>query len=290
MKQTSPTYEAVNPNIGSSFSCFKFLQNENLKSNFWHYHPEIELVFVGGGSGKRQIGSTISYFTKGDLVLIGSNLPHCGLTNENTRNEYEIVVQFLPDFLGAHIWKTPEMKKITNLLDSSKGGIVFGESVKKSLESKILEMYEATSLDKLIKFLEILNVLANTEDFKILNAGNFYIQTQVEDNERINLIFNHVKNKFKEQITLEEVANLANMTEPSFCRYFKKITNKTFTQFVNEYRIIHSMKLLAEKPLSINEICYESGFNNFSYFNKTFKEYTQKSPSQYRKEFKNIIE
>ncbi len=151
-------------------------------------------------------------------------------------------------------------------------------------------MYEATSLDKLIKFLEILNVLANTEDFKILNAGNFYIQTQVEDNERINLIFNHVKNKFKEQITLEEVANLANMTEPSFCRYFKKITNKTFTQFVNEYRIIHSMKLLAEKPLSINEICYESGFNNFSYFNKTFKEYTQKSPSQYRKEFKNIIE
>jgi AraC-like DNA-binding protein len=184
----------------------------------------------------------------------------------------------------------PFMKKIKNLLDASKGGIVFGESVKKSLESKILEMYEATSLDKLIKFLEILNVLANTEDFKILNAGNFYIQTQVEDNERINLIFNHVKNKFKEQITLEEVANLANMTEPSFCRYFKKITNKTFTQFVNEYRIIHSMKLLAEKPLSINEICYESGFNNFSYFNKTFKEYTQKSPSQYRKEFKNIIE
>ena len=78
-----------------------------------------------------------AYFTKGDLVLIGSNLPHCGLTNENTRNEYEIVVQFLPDFLGPHIWKTPEMKKITNLLDASKGGIVFGESVKKSLESKI---------------------------------------------------------------------------------------------------------------------------------------------------------
>jgi valyl-tRNA synthetase len=91
-------------------------------------------------------------------------------------------------------------------------------------------------------------------------------------------------------LTKDVTENLANMTEPSFCRYFKKITNKTFTQFVNEYRIIHSMKLLAEKPLSINEICYESGFNNFSYFNKTFKEYTQKSPSQYRKEFKNIIE
>ena len=151
-------------------------------------------------------------------------------------------------------------------------------------------MYEATSLDKLIKFLEILNVLANTEDFKILNAGNFYIQTQVEDNERINLIFNHVKNKFKEQITLEEVANLANMTEPSFADILKKFTNKTFTQFVNEYRIIHSMKLLAEKPLSINEICYESGFNNLVISIKLLKNIHQKSPSQYRKEFKNIIE
>jgi AraC-like DNA-binding protein len=102
-----------------------------------------------------------------------------------------------------------------------------------------------------VKFLEILDALASTSDYRILNAGKYYLQTQVEDNERINLIFNYVKDHFKEQITLEQVADLANMRVPSFCRYFKKITNKTFTQFVNEYRITHSLKLLAEQPLSI---------------------------------------
>jgi AraC-like DNA-binding protein len=98
-----------------------------------------------------------------------------------------------------------------------------------------------------------------------------------------------VKDHFQEPITLDEVSQLVSMTTPSFCRYFKKITNKTFTTFVNEYRLVHASKLLAEMPISINEICYESGFNNFSHFNKSFKAYTGKSASQYRQELKTII-
>ena len=289
MKHINPAFEAIKPNIGSSFTSLKFSRNENAKANNWHYHPEIEIVFVGGGSGKRQIGSSITYFKKGDLVMIGSNLPHCGMTNENTKNDFEIVIQFRSDFLGEDIWKTPEMAKVANLLHSSKSGIVFGDATKKLLEKKIISMHNATSLKKLAKLLDILNELANTDDYQILNAGKYYLQTQVEDNDRINLIFNHVKNHFRETIALEEVSEIAHMTVPSFCRYFKKITNKTFTQFVNEYRIIHSQKLLAEQPMSVTEICFESGFNNLSYFNRTFKEYTGKSPSDYRKEFSNII-
>ncbi|HAO06691.1 MAG TPA: AraC family transcriptional regulator [Chryseobacterium sp.] len=290
MKHSHPAFEAVKPNIGSSFTSLKFLRNENIKSHVWHYHPEIELIFVCGGSGKRQIGSNISYFSDGDLVLMGSNLPHCGMTNENTNNDYEMVIQFKPDFLGENFFELPEMQKISALLEKSKAGIVFSENIKKQIGQQIVVMHESASLEKLMKFLEILDALASTLDYRILNAGKYYLQTQVEDNERINLIFNYVKDHFKEQITLEQVADLANMRVPSFCRYFKKITNKTFTQFVNEYRITHSLKLLAEQPLSITEVCFESGFNNFSYFNKTFKEYIQKSPSQYRKEFNFLIE
>ncbi|MCD9855277.1 AraC family transcriptional regulator [Epilithonimonas sp. JDS] len=289
MKHHSPLYEAVKPNIGSSFTCLYFLKNENIKTQFWHYHPEIELIFVCGGSGKRQIGSNISNFSNGDLILIGSNLPHCGLTNENTNNEYEVVIQFSKNFLGTEFWDAPEMQRILSMLETAKSGIVFGETVKKSLSEKIRTLSELSYLDKLLTFIEILDELAHTKDFQILNAGKYYLQTQKEDNDRINLIFNHVKDNFKSQISLEEVAGLATMTVPSFCRYFKKITNKTFTQFVNEYRITHSLKLLAEQPMSITDICFESGFNNFSYFNKTFKEHTQKSPSQYRKEFSNIM-
>lgn len=290
MKHHHPSFEAVNPNIGSSFTSIRFKGNENIKSHVWHYHPEIELILVKGGSGKRQIGSSISYFTDGDVVLIGSNLPHCGLTNENTNNDHEIVIQFKPDFLGDIIWDAPEMKKISAMLEKSKSGIVFGEEIKKSMIKKISQMHQSESLEKLLKFFEILQELSTTEDYRILNAGKYYLQTQVEDNERINHIFNYVKDHFKDPITLEEIAALANMKVPSFCRYFKKITNKTFTQFVNEYRITHALKLLAEKPLSITDVCFESGFNNFSYFNKTFKEYIKKSPSQYRKEFNYLME
>jgi AraC-like DNA-binding protein len=290
MKHANPAFEAIKPNIGSSFTSLKFQRNENIKSHVWHYHPEVELIFVCKGSGKRQIGSNISYFSDGDLVLIGSNLPHCGLTNENTNNDYEMVIQFKPDFLGENIWETPEMQRISALLEKSKAGIVFEENIKKTVGKKIADMHEMSSLKKLLAFLEILDELATTQQYRILNAGKYYLQTQVEDNERINHIFNYVKDHFKEQISLEEIADLANMKVPSFCRYFKKITNKTFTQFVNEYRITHSLKLLAEQPLSITEVCFESGFNNFSYFNKTFKEYIKKSPSQYRKEFNYFME
>jgi len=289
MKHYNPVLESVSPDVGSSFTCLKYSRNENIKTNFWHYHPEIELIFVFGGSGKRQIGSNISYFTDGDLILIGSNLPHCGMTNENTKNEYEVVIQFSMDFLGSQFWKAPEMKRISALLEKAKSGIVYGEEVKKALKSKIDALTEASSLNKLMILVEILAELSQTQDYKILNASKYYLQTQKEDNDRISVIFNYVKDHFKEPIALEAVAELSNMTVPSFCRYFKKITNKTFTQFVNEYRITHSLKLLAEQPMSITEVCFDSGFNNFSYFNKTFKEHTQKSPSQYRKEFSNIL-
>lgn len=289
MKHHSPAFEAIKPNIGSSFTCLHFLKDENIKSHVWHYHPEIELVLVGGGSGKRQIGSNISYFSNGDLILIGSNLPHCGMTNENTNNDYEVVIQFSQDFLGNELWNAPEMNRIFQMLETAKSGIVFGETVKKTLQPQIAGLAGSSSLNKLLKLIDILDNLAQTDDFKILNAGKYYLQTHKEDNDRINLIFNHVKDNFQNQISLEEVADLATMTVPSFCRYFKKITNKTFTQFVNEYRITHSLKLLAEQPMSISEICFESGFNNFSYFNKTFKEHTQKSPSEYRKAFSNIM-
>ena len=135
----------------------------------------------------------------------------------------------------------------------------------------------------------VLNELEEATEFKVLNAEGFSMDLQMQDNDKINTIFNYVKDNFQEQITLDEVAVLVSMTVPSFCRYFKKITQKTFTRFVNEYRLVHASKLLAEKPISITEVCFESGFNNFSYFNKSFQEYTGKSASQYRKELHSVL-
>jgi AraC-like DNA-binding protein len=289
MKKIKPSFEIVEPSFGSSFYYSKYVENENNKAHLWHYHPEIEMVFVNGGAGKRQIGSHVSYYTGGDLILIGSNLPHCGFTDLNTGNKNETVIQLKPDFLGKEFLETQEMKPLYDLFDKAKGGIAFGKDTIKAVGRKIEKMENQEPFERLISLLSILKELERTDDYKILNASGFSIETQIQDNDRINMIFNFVKDHFQEQISLAEIAALSAMTVPSFCRYFKKITKKTFTKFVNEYRVVHALKLLAEKHIGIAAVAYESGFNNFSHFNKIFQEFTGKSASAYRNELKSII-
>jgi len=289
MKNILPALEIIEPGFGSSFSLTQYVDNDNSNAHFWHYHPEIELVYVNGGSGKRQVGSHISYYTSGSLILIGSNLPHCGFTDEKTGNTKETVVHFKPDFLGTNFFGISEMKNINHLFNRAKAGLVFIGETKKRIGSKLELIESQMPFERLLTLLSILNELEEATEFKVLNAEGFSMDLQMQDNDKINTIFNYVKDNFQEQITLEEVADLVSMTVPSLCRYFKKITKKTFTKFVNEYRLVHASKLLAEKPISITEICFESGFNNFSYFNKTFKEFTGKSASQYRKELHSVL-
>ena len=289
MKIVPPAFEIITPSFGSSFYYSQYIENANSKAHLWHYHPEIELVFVNGGSGKRQIGSHISYYTDGDLILIGSNLPHCGFTNEETGNKNETVIQMKPDFLGNEFFNIPEMKNIQNLFRQAKAGIAFEGETKRNIGIKIESMEKQSHFEKLLTMLSILRELELSNEYTILNADGFSMEMQMQDNDRINAVFNYVKDNFQAHITLYEVAVIVSMTVPSFCRYFKKITNKTFTHFVNDYRLVHASKLLAEKPISITEICYESGFNNFSYFNKSFKEFAGKSASQYRQEFRSVL-
>mgnify|MGYP000108632097 CR=1 FL=1 len=285
-----PAFEAIEPSFGHSYTYQKFDAAKNNKQTIWHYHPEIELVHVNGGSGKRQIGSHVSYYSNGDLILIGSNLPHCGFTNRLTENESETVIQMKQDFLGSDFFNIPEMKKIHALFEIAKGGIAFSGKTKRKIGEKMQILEYQSDFQRLLSILNILNELGSTKDFKILNGEGFSLETEVKDNDRINIVFNHVKSNFKEEITLDEIANLVSMTVPSFCRYFKKITNKTFIQFVNEYRLVHASKLLAEQSLSITEVCFECGFNNFSHFNKQFKAFTGQNPSEYRNQLKTVLQ
>lgn len=193
------------------------------------------------------------------------------------------------DFLGNDFFDIPEMKKIQSLFEVAKGGITFSGKTKRKIGEKLEVLEYQTDFQRLLSILNILNELANSKELKFLNAEGFSLASDVKDNDRINVIFNHVKNNFKEEITLDEIANMVSMTIPSFCRYFKKITNKTFVQFVNEYRLVHASKLLAEKPMSITEVCFECGFNNFSHFNKSFKAFTGQNPSEYRNQLKAVL-
>jgi len=288
MKQKA-SFESIAPDFGNSFTYLAFDESKSNPYRSWHYHPEIELVYINGGCGKRQIGSHLSHFTDGDLLLIGSNLPHCGFTDQTTGNKRETIVQMKPDFLGTDFFALPEMKHIEKLFSISAGGIVFYGRTKKRIGDKLELLEHQTDFQRLLSILGILNELGQSDEYKILNAEGYSLKADVKDNDRLNQVFNHVRTHFKEDVKLEEVADLVSMTVPSFCRYFKKITNKTFTQFVNECRLVHASELLAEQPLSITEVCYESGFNNFSHFHKSFKKFTGQTPSEYRNQLKAVL-
>jgi AraC-like DNA-binding protein len=286
--KTKVVLEAIEPDFGHSFTYQKFdilRPNRNLG---WHYHPELELVYVNGGNGKRQIGSHVSYYTHGDLILIGSNLPHCGFTDSCTGNTSESVVQMKADFLGSDFFGIPEMRNIQQLFDRAQGGMAFTGKTKLKIGEKIEILEYQSDFQRLLSILNILNELGNSSEYQILNADHLSVETQTKENDRINLIFNYVKEHYRETISLEEMADLIHMTVPSFCRYFKKFTHKTFVQFVNEYRMVHASKLLSENELSVTEVCFESGFNNFSHFNKSFKNFTGMNPSEYRNELKTV--
>lgn len=285
-----PTLEKVIPSFGSSLLVKKHVAF--LKSNMplWHFHPEIELVYVNRGKGKRHIGNHISYFNNSQLVLIGSNLPHIGYIDRLTTNGSETLIQFKPDFLGEAFFTIPEMEKIKNLFERAKKGIRFNIQIKETIGPKIEGLVNLEGANRIISFLEILDDLATTEDYTLLNANGFAFETSPQNSTKIDIVFKHINENFSEHISLEEIADLASMTVPAFCRFFKKTTGKTFTKLVNEYRVVHATKLLSESPFSITDICYECGFNNFSHFNKLFKEFTGKSASKYKAEMKNLIQ
>ena len=285
-----PTLEKLSPSFGSSILVKQHAEKVDKNKAFWHFHPEIELVYVNKGQGKTHIGNHLSYFNNSQLILIGANLPHNGFADRLTANGTETTVQFKCDFLGTDFIKIPEMANVIALFDRAKKGIKFGIETKQKIGPKIEKLLERDGLKRVLKFLEILDYLATTDDYVILNADGIALETNPQDSDKINIIYKYVNANFQEHITLDEIANKVSMTVPAFCRYFKKTTGKTFTQLVNEYRVVHATKLLNESQMSIADICFECGFNNFSHFNKQFNEVTGKSASNYRKEIKLIIQ
>lgn len=281
--------EKIEPGFGSSFTVRHFDDITYTNSPHWHFHPEYEIVYISKGKGKRHIGDHISYYEDGDLIFLGPNLPHFGFTESGQEHHIEIVVQMKEEFLGSDFFKRPELQAIHQLFERSKVGVVFSGETKKQVGALLRELLDFDNFDRLLRLLRVLQSMATSEEYEMLNANGFGLEVNGQDHERIAKIYEYVETNFLEEVALEEAANLTSMTIPAFCRYFKKLTNKTFTQFVNEFRVAHASSLLADDHLSIAAVSYESGFNNLSHFNKQFKVITGSSPREYRKNLKRIV-
>ncbi|WP_428329341.1 AraC family transcriptional regulator [Mucilaginibacter sp.] len=281
-----PVLEYLPKNSGESFVT-KFFDYQYYPTP-WHFHPEYELVLVTESTGKRFIGDHISNFKPGDLALIGPYLPH---TYKNDPQYFEdnsnlraksIVVHFKEDSFGFNFTDLPEAQKINSLLARSIKGLSVTGETNKLISKKLHELVAAKEFSRWLKLLEILNILSDSKDLELI-CNNVIMGQNPNETDRMNKIINFVINNFGREISLSEAADLANMAENSFSRYFSLRTRKSFTGFVNEVRLNHASKLLIETSKSVTEICMECGFNNLSNFNRQFRKVYQKNPLNFKK-------
>lgn len=265
--------------------------NKNRGANFydqWHFHPEIELIYIHKGRGTRFIGNDISRFEPDELFLIGSNLPHmwrCDLNHflEEQSHVAEVtVIYFNLDFLGTSFFDVPEMNSIKLLLEKAKLGLKIND--KREFDGLISQLYSERAAERVITLLTILDKISVTNEKQLINVADYPLNHDKFDADRLNKIFNYSLANFREKISLMEIASIANLTSKAFCKYFKSKTRKTYSHFLLEVRVAHACKLLQEKDMSIYEVCLASGFNSISNFNRYFKKITNNSPSAYRKE------
>jgi AraC-like DNA-binding protein len=257
----------------------------------WHYHPEIEFIEIKQGEGTHFIGDSIKRFKAGDIFLIGSNLPHffrfddVYFHEENNLLANVYVAQFSENFWGDRFLLLPENTILRTLLDKAKRGIAISKDVREVISPKLNKLLHTEGPERIIMLLEILTTAAGSREVQQLSSIGFKNEYAGQENDRINVVYDYSFTNFKRKIELDEIAAIAGISPNSFCRYFKARTQKTYSQFIIEIKVGYACKLLIDNKYSVKQICYESGFNNFASFHKYFKQITNKSPLDYKKEF-----
>jgi AraC-like DNA-binding protein len=260
-------------------------------NNRWHYHAEVELIHFKKGAGTQFIGDSIKQFNAGDVVIVGSNLPHYwrfddAYFEEDAPVAADVrVAHFCEDFWGSQFLQLPENVHIRTILDKAKRGFQITGRTRQKVAELLDSLLHTTDNQRIILLMEALNEIAICKHLTALSSIGFKYDLVENEKDRINAIYDYSIKNFKRPIQLEEIAGVANISPNSFCRYFKSRTRKTYSQFLIEIRVGHACKLLIESGLSIKQLCYESGFNNFTSFHKYFKKITGKSPLIYQKEF-----
>ena len=247
-----------------------------------HFHPEYEINFIYNAKGaKRVVGDHIAEIGDIELVMVGSNLYH-GWENEQY---HEITIQFPKDLFEGQWINKNILKPIRDLLQNSNRGILFSRETAEKLKPKLLAMAHKQGFESFIDFQMLLFELSMSEGQQLLTNISFQSESNFYNSEKIEKIYNFIKNNFDKKIMLDEAAEMLNMSTVSFGRLIKQRTGKTFVEFTNEIRLGYATRLLIETNKSISEICYECGFNNISNFNRTFKRKQGVTPSEFRINF-----
>lgn len=254
----------------------------------WHFHPEYELTCIVKSTGKRFVGDNIAPFGAGDLVLVGANLPHYWQTDPSSGNEnndaHSIVIQFREDCFGAEWLSKPELSSIKKLLLKARRGLWFQKETSMNVGPIMRGMTEMPPLDRLIALLNIFKILLDAKGCIELSSQGFSPILDEHANERINRVYQYVFKHFPEGLDHQLIAKETGLSLSALCHYFKKVTGRTLSDFINEVRIGHARKLLIDTDKTIVEIAYLSGYETLSNFNRCFHKLSGMSPSVYRRQ------
>lgn len=265
-------------NKNASFLCYEVKQ-----PNFdflWHYHPEYELTYILKGKGKRFVGDSYENYETGDMAMLGSMLPHTWVSDANDNDGCEaLVIQFSTTFLTP-LFQYPEMNDIRHLIQKAKNGLHFQASkgIDISLLKEIVTYKGAEALSALIK---ILNQLSN-QPSRQLSSDHFHPLKKDETQLRINKVFIYIRENFPTKLSLKQASEMVHLSESAFCKFFKRVTGRTFSDYINEIRISRACELLLETDKPIELIAFETGFESQTYFNRIFLRKKTITPRQYR--------
>jgi AraC-like DNA-binding protein len=281
-------YEKLFIDEYSLFHYQEFIQ-PRFTSQF-HLHDEFELILIVKSNGKLFVGNSITNFNECELYLFAPRLAHCFFNSrgyeKSNEKAHAIVIQFRKDFLGGSFFEKTEVSNLKKLIKKSESGVQF-IGINTTLQNRIQSLNQKKGLEKLADFLMVLNDLASLDNISLLSTENSLILSGLNDSKIINNVYSYVAENFQKRVSFDAAASVANMQRSAFCRYFKRKTKKKFTQFVNEIRIMHSRKLLAETDKTVIEVAFECGYENTSYFNRQFRLYCNNSPKEFRDELRN---
>lgn len=268
------------------------LRHERVSSftNPWHFHPEIELNYVVSSAGMRFIGHSIERFSGGEIVLLGSNLPHYW-KNDATASELEaeaIVVRFSPQLAGEAFWKLPETKPIQQLLNRAAAGLKLLDSLQADIARQLHQLTERKGLAQFTALLHILDQIAHSEAVAVISPGYVPHQQVTRQNERLSRVIGHLMQQVGAPVSLPDIAELANMNPAAFCRYFKSQMGQTLTQFVTDLRIRYACDLLTRTDESITLVSEQAGFENISYFVQSFRKKQGITPARFRQQVRTV--
>lgn len=257
-------------------------------NSHWHYHPEVELIYFAKGSGMQFIGDSIESFETGDVILVGSNVPHYWRFDHHDEHDHSVdvrVIHFNENFWGTEFLNLPENIALKNVLQQAQLGLQLTGKAKTHIGELITNVIETTGSRKLINLMEALLAISATAEVKNLVSVGFKYHFQELEKDRMQAIYNYTIANFKGKVDLQTIAEVAKVSPNSFCKYFKSRSKKTYSRFINEIRVSHACKLLMDGKMNVKEVCYDSGFYNFASFHQYFKSITGKSPLQYQKSY-----